>query len=235
MTLLYHGCRRVYLPDMQTLLPIDWQSQLAPEFQKPYFISLTTDVTTAYQTDVIYPPLPDVFTAFTLTPFSTLQVVILGQDPYHTTGQAHGLAFSVPDGVALPPSLRNIYSEIRRDTNTTPPSSGNLTRWATQGVLLLNSTLTVRSGQAGSHQKFGWEVFTDAVIRTIAAHHEHVVFLLWGARAIAKQSIIDETKHLILTAPHPSPLSAHRGFFGCGHFTATNCYLSDHTKTPINW
>jgi uracil-DNA glycosylase len=212
-----------------------WRAVLATEFEQPYFKRLAEQVRFAYQTETVYPPPKHIFEAFNQTPLSTLKVVILGQDPYHGPHQAHGLAFSVQDGVALPPSLQNIYKEVASDIGITRPTSGNLTRWAQQGVFLLNSTLTVRGGAAGAHQTFGWETFTDKVIETISQEREQVVFLLWGAFAIAKRRFIDESKHLILTAPHPSPLSAHRGFFGCKHFSQTNDYSQRHGLDPIDW
>lgn len=182
-----------------------------------------------------YPAHKDIFNAFRLCPYNKVRVVILGQDPYHGVNQAHGLSFSVPDGTAIPPSLRNIYKEIKADTGVQPPASGNLERWATQGVLLLNSTLTVTPDKAGSHQGLGWEQFTDAVIAHLSNNKTGLVFLLWGKFAEAKQPLIDTTKHLVLTAPHPSPLSAHRGFFGCRHFSQTNQYLTAQQQTPIQW
>ncbi|MFM2424007.1 MAG: hypothetical protein RLZZ70_396 [Candidatus Parcubacteria bacterium] len=212
-----------------------WQAVLAPEFEKPYFTQLTKLVTTAYQTTTVYPPQKQIFTAFKETPWPEVRVVILGQDPYHGPDQAHGLAFSVQTGQAIPPSLHNIYKEMVRDLKIEYPSSGDLTRLAKEGVFLLNSTLTVEAKKAGSHQSFGWETFTDTVIETIAKEKEHIVFLLWGSFAIAKRQLINETKHLVLTAPHPSPLSAYRGFFGCRHFTKANAYLTAHRQEPISW
>ncbi len=212
-----------------------WKQALTAEFAKPYFGQLAQSVRIAYETGVVYPPPKEVFAAFNHCPLTSVNVVIIGQDPYHGPGQAHGLAFSVQDNMPTPPSLLNIYKEIRNDIGTEIPKSGNLTRWATQGVLLLNSTLTVTEHEAGSHQKLGWEHFTNAVIETISNERTHVVFLLWGAFAIAKRVHIDETKHCILTAPHPSPLSAHRGFLGCKHFSACNAYLAAHGKPPITW
>ena len=183
----------------------------------------------------VYPPESDIFNALALTPFAKIGVVILGQDPYHGPGQAHGLSFSVRDGVALPPSLRNIYKEIEGELGVTMPRKGDLSGWARQGVLLLNATLTVRAAQAGSHQKRGWEFFTDAVIRAVNDGREHAVFMLWGAHAQKKGAFIDRGKHLVLEAPHPSPLSAHRGFLGCGHFKQANDYLTQHGRDPIDW
>ena len=220
---------------MTVEIETSWKKSLAQEFEQPYFKQLATRVRFAYQTETVYPAPKQVFAAFNYTPLSQVKVVILGQDPYHGPGQAHGLAFSVRDGIALPPSLQNIYKEIERDIGLKPPTSGDLTRWTTQGVFLLNSTLTVRAHEAGTHQDFGWETFTDKVIMTISQEREHIVFLLWGAFAIAKRRLIDETKHLVLTAPHPSPLSAYRGFFGCRHFSKTNTYLVEHGIPPIVW
>jgi len=183
----------------------------------------------------IYPPPKKIFDAFALTPFNAVRVVLLGQDPYHGPNQAHGLCFSVQDGVKTPPSLQNVYKEIQSDTGKTPPPSGNLTHWATQGVLLLNATLSVRARQAASHQKKGWEEFTNAVIKTIAEKKEHIVFLLWGSYAQKKGMHINREKHLVLEAVHPSPLSVHRGFFGCKHFSKTNTYLKKHGLQEIAW
>ncbi|MCB9810817.1 MAG: uracil-DNA glycosylase [Candidatus Nomurabacteria bacterium] len=212
-----------------------WQKALAEEFEKPYFKDLTAKVRQAYLDEVIYPHPKNIFNAFSLCPFSEVKVVILGQDPYHGPGQAHGLCFSVPDGVKIPPSLNNIYKEIKADLGKDMPDSGNLERWAEQGVLLLNATLTVRGGVAGSHQGLGWETFTDTIIKTISDQKEHVVFLLWGRYAQAKTSLIDSSKHLILTSPHPSPLSAHNGWFGSKHFSQTNAYLEKYEQKSIEW
>ncbi|MBY0538102.1 uracil-DNA glycosylase [Patescibacteria group bacterium] len=212
-----------------------WKKMLAPEFTKEYFQSLTLKVDEAYLTTTVFPPSPLVFNALQHCPFNQVSVVILGQDPYHNTGQAHGLAFSVPDGTAIPPSLLNIYRELASDLDQPIPQSGNLERWADQGVLLLNTTLTVKAHKAFSHHDFGWERFTDAVITAVSEQKENVVFLLWGAPAIKKRTLIDETKHAVLTAPHPSPLSAYRGFFGCRHFSKTNDYLRAHNKPEIIW
>jgi uracil-DNA glycosylase len=221
---------------MNIQLEPSWKTALATEFSKDYFTQLTNNVRHAYLKEgLVYPPPKLVFNAFTHCPLKRVQVVILGQDPYHGPGQAHGLSFSVPEGIAIPPSLRNIYQEIASDIGTTPPANGNLERWADQGVLLLNSTLTVRAGAAGSHQSFGWEEFTDAVIATISRERKNVVFLLWGAFAGGKAALIDAEKHLVLKAPHPSPLSAHRGFFGCKHFSQCNAYLEKHGQAPISW
>lgn len=212
-----------------------WKTALATEFDKPYFIELAELVRQAYLSETAYPPPQLVFNAFAHTPFDRVRVVILGQDPYHGPGQAHGLSFSVPDGVRTPPSLRNMYKEIAADLGITPPASGNLERWADQGVLLLNATLTVRAGAAGSHQGLGWEHFTDAVIQKLSDEKEHLVFMLWGHYAQDKGKNIDGTKHLILKAAHPSPLSAHNGFFGCKHFSQCNQYLKETGSMPIKW
>ena len=212
-----------------------WGERLAPEFEKPYFHALTAFVKQEYASRVCYPPGGKIFNAFNTTPFHKVKVVILGQDPYHEPGQAMGLSFSVPEGVPLPPSLRNIYMEIYNELGIMPPSSGDLTRWALQGVLLLNATLTVAQGQAGSHQRHGWETFTDEAIRLLASERENLVFMLWGAYAGQKAAFIDGKRHLVLRSPHPSPLSAHRGFFGNHHFQLCNDYLSQHGISPIQW
>ncbi|MBR1681756.1 MAG: uracil-DNA glycosylase [Bacteroidaceae bacterium] len=212
-----------------------WGRQLATEFQQPYFEQLTAFVRQEYAAGPCYPPGSKIFNAFNTTPFDRVKVVILGQDPYHEPGQAMGLSFSVPEGVALPPSLRNIYGEIQQELGTPPPASGDLTRWAQQGVLLLNATLTVRRGQAGSHQGRGWETFTDAAIRALAREREHLVFLLWGSYAGQKAQFIDSARHLVLRSAHPSPLSAYRGFFGNHHFQLCNDYLIQHGIVPIEW
>lgn len=213
-----------------------WHNILQGELRKDYVITLQETLNHAYASgSLIYPAAENIFSAFTLCSFANTNVVILGQDPYHNPGQAHGLAFSVPDNTSIPPSLRNIYKEIEHDIGTPPLPNGNLERWATQGVLLLNSTLTVTAGAPGSHQTFGWERFTDAVITTLSTEKDHLVFMLWGAFAQSKATYIDVTKHLVLTASHPSPLSAHRGFHGCRHFSQANTYLKQHGKEPITW
>ena len=212
-----------------------WKAVLTPEFEKPYFKTLTDFVRDEYSSGTCYPPAAQIFNAFDLCPFDKVKVVIIGQDPYHEPGQAQGLCFSVNDGIKIPPSLVNIYREIKDDLGINPPESGNLQRWAEQGVLLLNATLTVRIHQAGSHQRRGWETFTDAVIKTIAEQRDNVVFILWGSYAQSKAQMIDAKKHLILKSVHPSPLSAHRGFFGNHHFSLTNDYLIKKGMTPINW
>lgn len=212
-----------------------WGRQLAAEFEQPYFELLAAFVRQEYAAGSCYPPGSKIFNAFNTTPFDRVKVVILGQDPYHEPGQAMGLSFSVPEGVQLPPSLRNIYAEIQQELGTVPPASGDLTRWAQQGVLLLNATLTVRRGQAGSHQGHGWERFTDAAIRALAREREHLVFLLWGSYAGQKAQFIDAQRHLVLRSAHPSPLSAYRGFFGNHHFQLCNEYLINNGQTPIAW
>jgi uracil-DNA glycosylase len=221
---------------MDITIEKSWKIALAEEFKKPYFATLSHTIKEAYTgKSTIYPSLENVFNAFTLCPFDSVRVVILGQDPYHGAGQAHGLSFSVQDGVRIPPSLKNMYKELREDIGREIPETGNLTRWATQGVLLLNATLTVQAGKPGSHQKLGWETFTDAVIQKISHEKEHVVFLLWGKYAQAKESRIDTSKHLVLKAPHPSPFSAYTGFLGCKHFSKANAYLIKTKQTPIDW
>lgn len=220
---------------MNVQIEASWKEHLADEFAKPYFERLTSFVRTEYRTTTCYPPGPLIFNAFNLCPFDRVKVVIIGQDPYHGPGQAHGLCFSVNDGVPFPPSLQNIFKEIQSDTGTPIPASGNLTRWEKQGVLLLNATLTVRAHQAGSHQHQGWEEFTDAVIRKLSDEREHLVFILWGAYAQKKGAVIDRNKHLVLASAHPSPLSAYHGFFGNRHFSLTNAYLQQHGKQPIVW
>ncbi|WP_405370844.1 uracil-DNA glycosylase [Phocaeicola sp.] len=220
---------------MNVQIEATWKEVLAPEFEKDYFIKLTDFVRHEYQTTVVYPPGKLIFNAFNLCPYPKVKVVIIGQDPYHGPGQAHGLCFSVNDDIAFPPSLQNIFKEIQDDLGTPIPTSGNLTRWAEQGVLLLNATLTVRARQAGSHQRKGWEEFTDAAIRALAENREHLVFILWGSYAQKKGAFIDRNKHLVLTSVHPSPLSAYNGFFGNKHFSRTNEYLVQHGEQPIQW
>jgi uracil-DNA glycosylase len=221
---------------MDVKIEASWKALLAGEFEKPYFAGLARFVREEYAAARVYPPGKLVFNAFERCPVDATKVVILGQDPYHGPGQAHGLCFSVPDGVDQPPSLVNIFKEIRGDSNAPLPASGNLERWAVQGVLLLNATLTVREHQAGSHQNRGWEEFTDAVIRAIATRKEHLVFLLWGAYARNKGSFIDTSRHLVLEAAHPSPLSANRGgWFGNRHFSRANEYLLAHGREPVRW
>lgn len=213
-----------------------WMNEVGTEFDKPYMQNLKAFLSAEKQAgQVVFPRGDEIFNALNTTNFDKVRVVILGQDPYHGPGQAHGLSFSVREGVALPPSLLNIYKEIVAEYGGAIPRSGDLTRWAAQGVLLLNATLTVRQAQAGSHQNKGWEEFTDAIVRAINERREHVVFLLWGAYAQKKGAIIDRAKHLVLSAPHPSPLSAHRGFLGCGHFKKANEYLSANGYAPIDW
>jgi uracil-DNA glycosylase len=220
---------------MDIILNVSWKQVLKNEFEKDYFKALTKTVREKYLQDVVFPPPTLVFNALELCPFEQVKVVILGQDPYHGAGQAHGLSFSVPDGIKIPPSLKNIYKEIASDLGKEIPTSGNLEPWTKQGVLLLNATLTVEAGKPGSHQKLGWETFTDTIIKKISDERERVVFLLWGNYAQAKKSLIDEDKHFILEAPHPSPFSAHSGFFGCKHFSQTNEYLKTHNFHAIDW
>ncbi len=220
---------------MDVKIEQSWKERLTTEFEKDYFVRLTNFVRNEYHTTTIYPPGKLIFNAFDLCPYDKVKVVIIGQDPYHGPGQAHGLCFSVNDGVPFPPSLQNIFKEIQSDLGSPIPTSGNLTRWAEQGVLLLNATLTVRAHQAGSHQRQGWEEFTDAAIRTLAEGREHLVFILWGAYAQKKGAFIDRNKHLVLASAHPSPLSAYNGFFGNRHFSRANEYLQAHGETPIHW
>ncbi len=213
-----------------------WAERLGNEFAQPYFSQLTDFVRHEYATTTCYPPGRLIFNAFNLCPFDSVKVVIIGQDPYHEAGQAMGLSFSVPDGVAMPPSLQNIFKEIQGDLGIGVPQSGNLTRWAEQGVLLLNATLTVRAHQAGSHQRHGWERFTDAAISRLSEGRDHLVFILWGGYARSKASLIDRSRHLVLESVHPSPLSANRGgWFGNHHFSRCNEYLAGHGMNPINW
>jgi uracil-DNA glycosylase len=213
-----------------------WKALLNDEFEKEYFKSLRAFLLTEKEKgEKIYPPGPQIFAAFDHTPVDKVKVVILGQDPYHGPGQAHGLCFSVNDGVRQPPSLQNIFKELQVDCGCTIPQSGSLIKWADQGVLLLNATLTVRANQAGSHQGKGWETFTDTVIQKIAQEKEHLVFILWGRFAQGKETLIDHSKHLILKAAHPSPFSAYNGFFGCKHFSKTNHYLKEQGLKEINW
>lgn len=220
---------------MNVRIDDSWKKQLAEEFEQPYFKELADFVRMEYSHGVIFPPAGKIFNAFDSCPFDQVKVVILGQDPYHEPGQAHGLSFSVPDNVSFPPSLRNIFKEIQDDLGLPVPQSGDLSRWARQGVLLLNSTLTVRGGQAGSHQGHGWETFTDAVIRRLAEKRDGLVFILWGSYARRKGAFIDRNRHLVLESAHPSPLSAYNGFFGNHHFSRANVWLEQHGMSPIFW
>lgn len=220
---------------MEVKIEESWKRRLSNEFDKPYFHELTDFVRQEYTTKQIFPPGKLIFHAFEQSPFEKTKVVILGQDPYHGPGQAHGLCFSVPEGIDLPPSLQNIFKEIGEDLGLPTPVNGNLDRWAAQGVLLLNATLTVQANRAGSHQNKGWEIFTDGVIRILAEEKEHLVFILWGSFAQKKGEFIDRSRHLVLSSPHPSPLSSYRGFFGNKHFSRTNQYLVSHGILPINW
>lgn len=213
----------------------DWNPILRGEFDKPYWPELMRFVAAERSANAVYPPHDEVFAALHLTPFADVKVVILGQDPYHGPGQAHGLCFSVNPGVRLPPSLVNVYKELHDDLGIAPSSSGDLRPWARQGVLLLNTTLTVRHGEAASHQGQGWETFTDEVIRQVGSHAERVVFILWGSHARKKQALVDRSRHTILESPHPSPLSAHRGFFGSRPFSAANAALEAAARSPIDW
>jgi uracil-DNA glycosylase len=213
----------------------DWAAALREEYKKPYYRELFLKVNQEYQTHQIFPEADDIFNAFHMTPLKNVKVVILGQDPYHNIGQAHGLSFSVKPGIEAPPSLVNIYKELEDDLGCYIPNNGYLVKWADQGVLLLNTVLTVRAHQANSHRGIGWEEFTDAVIRILDKEDRPIVFLLWGRPAQNKQSMLHNPNHLILTAPHPSPLSAYRGFFGCKHFSKTNQFLEQHGLTPIDW
>ncbi|MBE5906235.1 MAG: uracil-DNA glycosylase [Lachnospiraceae bacterium] len=213
----------------------DWLEVLNQEFKKPYYKQLYEFVKEQYNTTQVFPPAEELFSAFHLTPLSKVKVVILGQDPYHNIGQAHGLSFSVKPGQKIPPSLQNIYQELQDDCGCTIPNHGYLVKWAEQGVLMLNAVLTVRAHEANSHQGMGWEQFTDAAIRAVNAQDRGVVYMLWGRPAQMKQSMITNPKHLVLTAPHPSPLSAYRGFFGCRHFSRANEFLVANGQTPIDW
>lgn len=220
---------------MDVKISPSWKAALQAEFDKPYFAQLADFLRQEYRTQTIYPKGSQIFNAFEHTPFEQVRVVILGQDPYHGPGQAHGLCFSVNDGVPHPPSLQNIFKEIQQELGTPIPQSGNLTRWADQGVLLLNATLTVRAQQAGSHQGKGWETFTDAAIQALASQRSGIVYLLWGAYAQRKAQMIDPARNLVLRSAHPSPLSAYRGFLGNGHFRAANDYLQAQGHAPIVW
>jgi len=220
---------------MDVKISPSWKSKLEPEFGKPYFSQLTSFVKDEYKNHQIFPPGKQIFSAFDSCPFDKVKVVIIGQDPYHGLGQANGLCFSVSPGIKKPPSLVNIFKEVKSDLGKEIPESGNLERWAEQGVLLLNATLTVRANTPGSHQNKGWEEFTDAVIKLISDEKENIVFLLWGAYAQKKGAIIDRNKHLVLSSAHPSPFAAHKGFFGNKHFSKTNNYLGQKGKSAIEW
>ena len=220
---------------MNVRIEPSWHDTLAAEWDKEYFARLTDFVRREYSTTTIYPPAGKIFAAFDACPFEDVKVVILGQDPYHGFGQANGLSFSVNPGVEIPRSLQNIYRELQTDLGITPPPSGDLSRWARQGVLLLNATLTVRAGSAGSHQNQGWEEFTDAAVRKLAEERDGLVFILWGAYAQRKGAFIDRSRHCVIESPHPSPLSASRGFFGSRPFSRANAYLRSLGKTPIEW
>lgn len=228
--------RLVCFSNMDVKIENSWKSVLRDEFDKDYFVRLTEFVRDEYRTaEAVFPPGNKIFAAFDATPFDEVKVVILGQDPYHNYGQANGLCFSVGDSVQMPPSLVNIFKEVNSDTGAPIPTSGDLTRWARQGVLLLNATLTVRAHQAASHQGRGWEQFTDAAVAALSARRENLVFLLWGNYAKRKGAVIDRSKHLVLESAHPSPLSAYHGFFGNHHFSRANAYLVEHGKAPVVW
>ncbi len=218
-------------PDIETR----WYEVLKEEFGSPYLAEIKRFLIEEKKKHIVFPPSQLIFNAFNLTPFDDVKVVILGQDPYHNVGQAHGLAFSVPDGIQKPPSLQNIFKELNQDLNIPIPMNGNLEKWAKEGVLLLNASLTVRAHEAASHAKIGWQRFTDAAIKALSDKRQNLVFILWGNYAIAKENLIDHNKHLILKTVHPSPLSASRGFFGCHHFSKTNEYLINHNIKPIDW
>lgn len=221
---------------MNVKIDNSWREHIGAEFEKPYFSALTDFVRHEYTTTTCYPPGSLIFNAFNLCPFDRVKAVIIGQDPYHEPGQAQGLSFSVPEGVPFPPSLQNIFKEIQLDLGKPMPPTGDLTRWAEQGVLLLNATLTVRAHQAASHQRHGWEQFTDAAIRTLNAERENLVFILWGGYARSKAQLIDHSRHLVLESVHPSPLSANRGgWFGNHHFSQCNAYLREHGEQEIDW
>ncbi len=220
---------------MDVKIEQSWKEQLASEFEKPYFKELTDFVRQEYSRTTVYPPGPNIFSAFDHCPFDKVKVVILGQDPYHEPRQAHGLSFSVREGIPFPPSLINIFKEIENDLHKPMPKTGDLTRWADQGVLLLNATLTVRAHQAGSHQNKGWETFTDAVIHRLTESRNNIVYILWGSYAQKKGAFIDKNRNLVLTSAHPSPLSAYRGFFGNKHFSKANDYLIAGGQEPIDW
>lgn len=220
---------------MNVRIDQSWKNELADIFESPGFRQTAEFARAQYATREVYPPAAKIFAAFDACPFDKVKVVILGQDPYHGPGQANGLCFSVNPGVRMPPSLVNIFKEVSSDTGAPMPADGDLSRWARQGVLLLNATLTVEANRAGSHQGQGWEQFTDEVISRLSRDRDHLVFILWGSYAIRKSALIDQTRHLVLTSPHPSPLSAHRGFFGNHHFSRANAYLAAAGETPVAW
>lgn len=223
------------MPNIKPQIDSSWKEILEEEFKTPYFEALKQFLVEEKKKHIIYPPGDQIFSAFNYTPFDKVKIVIIGQDPYHGEGQAHGLCFSVLKGIRKPPSLLNIFKEIKNDLGYEIPSHGNLEKWARQGVLLLNASLTVRANQAGSHQKKGWENFTDAVIRKLSTEKEHLIFMLWGNFAIAKKELIDQSKHYILSSVHPSPLSANRGFFGNKHFSKANLILQNFEEDMIDW
>jgi uracil-DNA glycosylase len=223
------------MTEIKPVIEESWKEVLSGEFEQPYFRTLKSFLVEEKREAIVYPPGKNIFEAFNRTPFHKVKVVILGQDPYHGPGQAHGLCFSVPAGIAFPPSLQNIFRELQTDLDIPFPKSGNLSRWADQGVLLLNATLTVRANQAGSHQKQGWETFTDAAIQKLSEQRTKLVFIFWGRFAQNKKSFIDLSRHYVLEAPHPSPLSVYRGFFGCRHFSKANQLLIENGIKPIDW
>lgn len=229
------AARLAILPAMEVAIEPSWKKELAGEFEKPYFKELAEFVRDEYKAATVYPPPKFLFRAFELTPFDKVKVVILGQDPYINTGEANGLSFSVNEGIRTPPSLRNIFKELAGDLGSEPNKSGDLERWAKQGVLLLNATLTVRAKQSASHQNKGWEQFTDTVIKTLSDKREHLVFILWGNYARSKKELIDWEKHEVIESPHPSPFSADRGFFGSKPFSKANAYLAKHGEDPVDW
>ena len=220
---------------MTPTLPPAWQALLKDELQKPYWCSLEQRLGAAYESGAVYPPAQQLFAAFERTPPTCVRAVILGQDPYHGPGQAHGLCFSVQPGVQPPPSLQNIFKELQSDLGIAPPKDGTLTKWAERGVLMLNTTLTVRRGQANSHKNLGWTTFTDHIIEKLNEHEQPIVFLLWGGNARSKKKLITAPQHLVLESVHPSPLSAYNGFFGCKHFSKCNAFLEAHGIDPIDW
>ena len=225
----------IFMSNVNPVIEEGWKQVLWEEFQSPYFSELKQFLVRERQQYTVYPPGPQIFNAFNHTPFDRVKAVILGQDPYHGKGQAHGLCFSVPPGIPQPPSLVNIFKELHEDLGIPFPAHGSLVNWANQGVMLLNATLTVRAGQAGSHQNRGWETFTDSVIRKVSEQKSGVVFLLWGRYAQAKENLVDGLRHMVLKAAHPSPFSAHSGFFGCRHFSRVNEFLVEQGKEPIDW
>ena len=221
--------------NLREMVPASWRSKLSAEFDKPYFSQLETYLTSEYASETVYPPQAEIFSAFELVKYDDVRVLLFGQDPYHGPGEAHGLSFSVKPGITIPPSLRNIYKEMQSDVGITPPKSGYLLPWAQQGVMMLNAVLTVRHKSPNSHQKQGWEKFTDAVLKKLNERQDPMVVILWGGKAQAKAKYIDQKRHFVLTGAHPSPLSAHNGFFGSKPFSAINAKLQEWGKAPIDW